>query len=109
MKNSIDISPHILVILRSVLQAHLPAATKILLYGSRAKGTAKKYSDIDLAIDTGDVIPISQFTALISDLEESDIPYKVDIVDLHTIDESFRERIMIEGVELFSTLGGGKI
>src|SRR5687767_7796848 len=37
----------------AVLRAHLPAGTAAWVFGSRATGRARRYSDLDIAIDTG--------------------------------------------------------
>lgn len=55
-----------------------PAIEKAIIYGSRAKGTYKNGSDIDLTLigkdlTSNDLLKISQ------DLDDSIIPYLVDI------------------------------
>ena len=53
----------------------------IYLFGSRARGDNSAFSDIDIAIEAKD--NISQKIAKVRfEIEESLIPYKVDIVDL---------------------------
>ncbi len=54
---------------------------KIYLFGSRAEGKNTPYSDIDLAFESDKDISkkLSQLRYI---LEESNLPYKVDIVDL---------------------------
>ncbi|WP_297454347.1 nucleotidyltransferase domain-containing protein [Persephonella sp.] len=54
---------------------------KVYLFGSRAEGRNTQYSDIDLAFDLDKDISgkLSQLRYI---LEESNLPYKVDIVDL---------------------------
>jgi len=48
-------------------------------FGSRARGTQHKFSDIDLMVDTTtDLSPL--IAQLIEDIVESHFPYKVDIV-----------------------------
>ena len=61
--------------------------TEVLLvhiFGSRAKGTNKPGSDIDLAI-MNKGINIKTLLKLKNDFEESSLQYKVDLVDLHTL------------------------
>ncbi len=100
MKNAIDISTNHLSIVQEILQRHLPQQATVWVFGSRAKGTAKKYSDLDLLIDLGKPISIKLMADLASDFEECDLPYKVDIVDWAAISESFRERINSERIAL---------
>ena len=54
---------------------------KVYLFGSRAEGKNTPYSDIDLAFESDKYISkkLSQLRYI---LEESNLPYKVDIVDL---------------------------
>ncbi len=72
---------------------------KLYIFGSRAKNNAKKYSDIDIAIDS------PEFTDKIKMkldfvFENSTIPYEVDIIDLNTISETFKNVIKNDLVEI---------
>ena len=62
-----------------------PNIKKVILYGSRAKGTNTKRSDIDLVIANSQ---LDRFTLsnIKSEIEESDIPNLVDIQLLEEID-----------------------
>ena len=51
---------------------------KFYAYGSRVKGRSKKYSDLDLCFQ--EEIPWNILSHLEEDLEESDSPFKVDLV-----------------------------
>lgn len=70
---------------------------KIILYGSRARGDARATSDYDIAIDLSEKIPDRFISRIKEKLENSDIPYKVDIVDLNGIAEELKQRIIREG------------
>ena len=87
----IDIRPYDLAIVRSILRTELPPDTKVWVFGSRAKRAAKRSSDLDLAIDAGRKLSPGELSALNSAFEESDLPYKVDLVDWATTGEAFRE------------------
>lgn len=66
-----------------------PYPGPVYVYGSRAKGVAQRFSDIDLYID----FPISNLdlTYLITQCEESNLSIKVDI---HTqLSEDFLRQI----------------
>lgn len=43
------ISPHHLEIVKAILRKHVPDR-EVYYFGSRATGTAKKFSDLDLAV-----------------------------------------------------------
>jgi predicted nucleotidyltransferase len=101
MKMTVDIKPEHLEVIQQILNQHLPAQAIVYAFGSRAKMTAKKFSDLDLAIDmAGQPIPLKVMAMLMNDFEHSSLPYKVDIVDWADIDESFREIINQDKVKL---------
>lgn len=62
---------------------------EIYIYGSRTQGKALEYSDIDIAISCADAIPAEKLIRLKTVFHDSTFPYKVDIVDLKTLDENF--------------------
>lgn len=100
MTNPIDIRPEHLAIVKQILADTLPPESKCWVFGSRAKWTAKDSSDLDLAIDAGKALTKQQSFTLSDALEESDLPYKVDVVDLHNVSESFRAVIERDKVPL---------
>jgi len=66
--------------LKALLLSSFPEE-KIYLFGSRAKGNASAYSDYDIAIE-GETSLRDRLTRVKSLIEESQIPYKIDLVDL---------------------------
>jgi len=81
-----------LATVRGILAACPQVATAIL-YGSRAKGNYKPGSDIDLTL-TGEGLGYAELAHIANELEESDIPYRVDLSLLAAIDNpSLREHI----------------
>ena len=73
-------------------------AIKTWLFGSRATGNARSFSDIDLALDAGAAsVPRQLLVRLSCALEESHIPFRVDIVDMHNVSLAVRESILKEG------------
>jgi predicted nucleotidyltransferase len=83
-----------------ILRAHLPPNVAAWVFGSRATGRARRYSDLDLAIDAGRPMTLDESAILAEALSESDLPYRVDIVDWHAIDERFRRIVAAERVPL---------
>ena len=88
----IDLAPAYLDIVRKILR-DIVSIAKVWAFGSRVTGTAKEFSDLDLAIDMGNPIPVTVLCTLKDAFSESDLPVKVDIVDWHAISEEFREVI----------------
>ena len=79
-----------------ILAAHLPQGSAASVFGSRATGRARPLSDLDLAIDAGRRLTLDEIAGLVEAFTDSDLPYKVDVVDWHAIDERFRQMIMAE-------------
>jgi type I restriction enzyme S subunit len=89
---AIDIRPDHWQIVRHILRRHVPQCA-VWAFGSRAKWTAKPHSDLDLAIITDQPLPLSVSAALDGDFSESNLPWKVDVVDWAATSESFRKII----------------
>lgn len=67
---------------------------KIYLIGSRAHGNARRTSDVDIAILPLGTIPEFFFSNLSEIIEESTVPYFVDLVDLSQLDELSRKKFL---------------
>ena len=63
---------------------------KVFIFGSRAIGDNRKFSDVDLGIESKRKIPSNLVADLKEALEESDIPYTVDIVDFSSVTKRFK-------------------
>lgn len=68
---------------------HVPHI-KIFAFGSRVKGTARKYSDFDLALDAGHPLDLSALIKIKNTLSETDLPIVVDIVDYYSLSLDFK-------------------
>ncbi len=78
-----------------------PRVERVVLFGSRARGDARPASDVDLAL-YGKDLTLADLAALQAELEETDIPQRIDLVLAEAIDNpSLRDRIETEGVEWF--------
>ena len=88
-----DLSPEALAIIRDILRTHLPAQTRAWVFGSRATGTARRYSDLDLALKAEQTISLDVLAGVTTALSESDLPFKVDVLDLLAVEPSFRRSI----------------
>ena len=71
-----------------------------MVFGSRATGRARRYSDLDLAIDAGRRLSLDELAGLAEALSDSDLPYMVDLIDWHNIDDHWRQTITAERVAL---------
>ena len=95
----LELRPGELEIVRGILQRHVPECA-VWAFGSRVQGKAKPYSDLDLAIFGEQPLALSIRAALAEEFSESDLPFKVDIVDWATASERFRQIIRREYVVL---------
>jgi predicted nucleotidyltransferase len=96
----IDLSADHARLLLSILRAHLPPSTQAWVFGSRATGRARRYSDLDLAIDAGRCLTLDEIGRLTEAFSDSDLPYRVDLVDWYDIDDRWRRTIATERVLL---------
>ncbi|MBU1327391.1 nucleotidyltransferase domain-containing protein [Patescibacteria group bacterium] len=63
---------------------------RVFLFGSRATGRDRRFSDLDLGVLGKEKIPSHLMVKIKSDLENSSIPYKIDIVDFKRVSDEFR-------------------
>lgn len=89
---NIEITPEEWQIVHDILQRHMPEYT-VWAYGSRARRTAKPYSDLDLMVVSDTPLPLAISAALAESFSESDLPWKVDISDWASAGEDFRRNI----------------
>jgi type I restriction enzyme S subunit len=83
-------------IVLDILAALLPPDATVWVFGSRATGCARAYSDLDLAIDAGRRLTLDETACLAEAFSESDLPYRVDLVDWQATSVEFRDLIAAE-------------
>ena len=66
----------------------------IYLVGSWARGEEKRTSDIDVAILSKEPLPVGFLADIAEELEQSDIPYRVELVDLAGMDANKRKAFL---------------
>lgn len=77
-------------IIINILNAHIKKG-KVYAFGSRYKNNNRKFSDFDIAIDTGEKLSFEFLNILKDAFEESDLPYRVDIIDYNNISDKFKK------------------
>ncbi len=92
-----NLNAHVINALDIVFNSLEQLKPDVYLFGSRAKGTETTHSDIDIAVTADVELPINQLSYIREQLENSDIPYTVDLVDMHKVDEAFKQKILTEG------------
>jgi restriction endonuclease S subunit/predicted nucleotidyltransferase len=98
----LDIRADHLDMVKRILSNQLHTDYHVWVYGSRATWQAKDHSDLDLAIaqKNGEKTPYPTLAALETDFEESDLPWKVDVVDWHSLNTDFKQAIQQQRVSL---------
>lgn len=87
-----DLKPAQLQIVKTILRKHL-AGIEVLAFGSRVRGKAKAWSDLDLALITDKKLSPATIDNLRTVFAESDLPFRVDILDWNDISAEFRTLI----------------
>lgn len=87
-------------IVLDILGAHLPPGVSVRAFGSRAKNSHRPGSDLDLAVQAARRLTLAELADLAEAFSESDLPFKVDIVDITSSDPAFQKIVERDGVEL---------
>lgn len=97
---TLDLRPDHRDLVLSILREHVPSLARVWAFGSRATGRARRYSDLDLAVDAGRPLTIDERAALFDALDESDLPFNVDVLDWRTVSDRFRALIEADRIPL---------
>ncbi len=100
MTGTIDLAAADRRLVLQILADHLPPCARAWAFGSRASGRARRYSDLDLAIDAGRPLTLDEAAILAEAFSDSDLPYRVDIIDWRAIGSGFRKIIARRRVPL---------
>ncbi|MBH0115010.1 restriction endonuclease subunit S [Novosphingobium sp. YJ-S2-02] len=90
MKQPVDLRPDHAKIVHEIIARYLPAGVSVRVFGSRAKWTAKPHSDLDLALKGKEPLARSVLGDLAEAFSESDLPFRVDVVDWRTVTPTFQ-------------------
>lgn len=79
-----------------------PKETKIYLFGSRARGDHNRASDIDIAFEN---LPEGyKLNRLNEEIEDLNIPYTVDLIDLSHTSKDFYDKCLSESISIFDII-----
>ncbi len=82
--------------------SHYPQVDKAILYGSRAKGTYKNGSDIDLTLQGGEDLTLRILYRIMGEVDDLLLPYTIDLSIFSTIsDPDVIEHIQRVGVQFY--------
>jgi predicted nucleotidyltransferase len=88
----IDLLPAYIDIIKRIINRYIPNS-EIKIFGSRANNSSNNNSDIDIAIISNKKIDLKTLAKIKMAFEESDIPYRVDIIDYMSASENFKKII----------------
>jgi type I restriction enzyme S subunit len=83
LENNTGLNSSDIATICAVFKVH-PEIKKAIIFGSRAKGNFKPYSDIDLAL-VGDDLNLTLQQKIEGELDNLLMPYKFDLIIFHTI------------------------
>ncbi len=106
----IDLKPKHLETVRDLLASHVPEC-EVRAFGSRVNGMAKSYSDLDLVVIGTANLDRNRLELLREAFMDSELPFRVDVLDWNVIPESFKRIIsrrdeVIQGVRAASLQKG---
>jgi predicted nucleotidyltransferase len=85
----INVSPRQLETIKRILAEYV-GGCEVRVFGSRVNGPAKEYSDLDVAVVSPNKIKLRCKMLLREAFEESDLPFRVDIIDYNAASDEFR-------------------
>jgi predicted nucleotidyltransferase len=77
---TLDLQSDDLETVRAILRRCVPER-EVRAFGSRVGGSVKRFSDLDLAIMGDEPLPLTVLADLREAFDESDLPFRVDLVE----------------------------
>lgn len=87
-------------LIKDTVQKYLGSDIKVFIFGSRATGTNRQWSDADIGIMGNQKISGSKLVEIESELSESDIPYLIDVVDFQSVTPDFAKVALSSKIDL---------
>ncbi len=103
----IDLKPDYLKKVKRILAGNVPEY-EVLCYGSRAQGTAKKFSYLDLAVMTAQPLTKLRLEELSTAFAGAGLPFRVETVDWAATGKEFRKVIKKTGLIIQKSPKTGK-
>lgn len=88
----ITLDPEHLNLVRKILSEYIPKY-EVRVFGSRVKDTQKPYADLDLVVVGKTRLARAKLDELAESFIESDLPFRVDVLDWNAVSDEFREEI----------------
>lgn len=92
---TVQLTPEQRTQVQAILRRHVPQA-QAWVFGSRATGRARPYSDLDILLASPSRLSWEQRAQLHDAFEASDLPFKVDLVEANDLSGETSERVRSE-------------
>lgn len=88
-------------VIQDSIRRYLPDPSySAFLFGSRVNGGNRPWSDVDVGIFGPHPIPGSVLEKIRGDLDDSSLPYRVDLVDFKKTSQNFKKVASINTINL---------
>lgn len=88
----LDVKPAHLDEIRRILSKHVPAF-EVIAFGSRVRGDARPWSDLDLAVSGPTALHWNDLGKLREAFQESELPFRVEVMDWDTASPEFKRAV----------------
>lgn len=86
----------------NLIQPLRQSGQRIYIFGSRATGKNHPFSDVDILIEGIDSSEVRSQVGIIKEFfEESNFPYKIDLVTAEDLAQSYRPSVMKDRIEVY--------
>lgn len=100
--SSHSLSDKYLTLAKEIILKYIPKNDyAVFLFGSRASGKNSKVSDIDVGFMGKKELPVMVKSNMEDELEESIIPYTVDLIDFKNVTADFK-KIALEDIVVWN-------
>ena len=104
MKSKISVYESSLELLKDIVRDVFKGENvMVILFGSRGRGDYLETSDMDVGILSKGEVDKSKITLFRERIENSNMPYKVDVVDLSQASKEFTQVVLKEGVIIWES------
>ena len=87
-------------LIQAIFETHTPRVIASI-FGSRASGHSKPFSDIDILLQCPQPLSASDLFKLRVAFSESDLVYSVDLVQECDLESSYRETVLAEAKQVY--------
>ena len=95
-----DIDERHLAIVKKLLALHV-SGCRVKVFGSRVTGNAKSFSDLDLSVECDERMDFDKLRLIKEAFEESDLLFRVDVLDWHSLSNNFKSIIESQHIALY--------